>query len=427
MEDWTDIFAEGLKDIEESLPADDWAVIQQKYSAAKRRRKTFLWSFTGVASAVAAVVALFVVLFNGTPDAASDMPQMADNETVVQTASDDPEIIVTPEDTLKEPESVPENIPVKKPEPKAEISVTRSGQADTQVEVLVAEAGDDEIDVVRDTVEHITEILIADSEPVAPSSDEWSRGEWIGEDLPEKQEPGRRRISIGMSGVTALTGGGIIPKMMDALPEQEAVPSEPGDNPVGSNPTPPDSSTVNGSASRSKVILPASRQTSRNTRKVISSDMDHYMPVSFGVSARFTLTERFSLNTGLNYTLYTSRRTVGYSDGTVEVDKQMVHYLGIPLRCDWMLVDKPRFGMYIGVGGQVDRCIYAKVGSERLYDNSFLWSVNAAMGLQYNITPRLSLYAEPELTGNIGHSLLDTYRNDAEVMITARFGLRINL
>lgn len=424
MEDWTDIFAEGLKDIEESLPADDWAVIQQKYSAEKRRRKTFLWSFTGVASAVAAAVALFIVLFNGTPDAASDMPQMADNETVVQTASDDPEIIVTPEDTLREPESVPVN----KPEPKPEMNVSRSGQADKQTEVLVAEAGEDEIDVVRDTVVQGTEILIAESEPVALPSDEWSRGEWIGEDLPEKQERGRRKISIGMSGVTALTGGEIIPKiMMDAAPEQEAFPSEPGDNPVGSNPTPPDSSTVNGSAYRSKAILPASRQTSRNTRKVISSDMDHYMPVSFGVSARFTLTERFSLNTGLNYTRYTSKKTVKYSDGTVEVDKQMVHYLGIPLRCDWMLVDKPRFGMYIGVGAQVDRCIYAKVGSERLYDNSFLWSINAAMGLQYNITPRLSLYAEPELTGNIGYSLLDTYRNDAEVMITARFGLRINL
>lgn len=424
MEDWTDIFAEGLKDIEESLPADDWTVLQQKYSAAKRRRKTLLWSFTGVASAVAAAVALFVIIFNGAPEATSDMPQMADNETIVQLVPDDLEIIMTPEDTSSESESVP----VKNPEPKPEMSVSRSGQADKQTEVLVAEAAEDEIDVVRDTVVQGTEILIAESEPVALPSDEWSRGEWIGEDLPEKQERGRRKISIGMSGVTALTGGEIIPKMMmDAAPDMEEIPSGPGDNPVGSNPTPPDSSTVNGSASRSKVILPASRQTSRNTRKVISSDMDHYMPVSYGVSARFTLTERFSFNTGLNYTLYTSKRTVKYSDGTVEVDKQMVHYLGIPLRCDWMLVDKPRFGMYIGVGAQVDRCIYAKVGSERLYDNSFLWSVNAAMGLQYNITPRLSLYAEPELTGNIGYSLLDTYRNDAEVMITARFGLRINL
>ena len=35
MEDWTDIFAEELKEIEVSLPADDWDVVQQKYTAAQ--------------------------------------------------------------------------------------------------------------------------------------------------------------------------------------------------------------------------------------------------------------------------------------------------------------------------------------------------------------------------------------------------------
>lgn len=417
MEDWTDIFAEGLKDVEETLPADDWAVVQQKYSAAKRRRKTVLWSFAGVASAVAAAVALFVVLFDGGPDTSSDLPLMADNEAVVQPVPDidDPETEVTVED--------------RKAEPRPKQRGIQTDIIEDQVEVLVAEV---EIDVVRDTTVSVTEVLIADSEPVVSPSDEWTRGEWVGEDIPEKpQTERRRRISVGVSGMAALTGGGFIPKMMDmeepTMPDPVLPPDPSGPGDVGENPNPPDTSAFNGSASRSKAVLPTSRQTLRGTRKVISKDMDHYMPVSYGVSARFTLTKRFSLNTGINYTLYTSKRTVGYSDGTVEVDKQMVHYLGIPLRGDWMLVDRPRFGMYIGVGAQVDRCVYAKVGNERMYDNSFLWSVNAAMGLQYNITPRLSIYAEPELTGNIGYSQLDTYRDDAEVMITARFGLRINL
>ena len=39
MEDWTDIIGEELENIEEPLPADDWSVLQQKYAAARRRKK----------------------------------------------------------------------------------------------------------------------------------------------------------------------------------------------------------------------------------------------------------------------------------------------------------------------------------------------------------------------------------------------------
>lgn len=41
---------------------------------------------------------------------------------------------------------------------------------------------------------------------------------------------------------------------------------------------------------------------------------------------------------------------------------QKVHYLGIPLRCDWRIMDKSNLDMYLGLGGQVDKCIYAKAG-----------------------------------------------------------------
>ena len=207
-------------------------------------------------------------------------------------------------------------------------------------------------------------------------------------------------------------------------PDMEPAPMDP---PVNDPQEPSDTSSLNQSAARARLRSFAPMPATRSDRTLLSEDYDHNMPVSYGVSARFTLTKRFSLNTGLNYTLYTSRRTRRYSDGSVENDRQSVHYLGIPLRADWMLIDKPRFGMYIGVGTQVDKCVYAKVGNERLYDDAFLWSLGGALGIQYNITPVLSLYAEPELTTNFGYSRLYTHRDDAQFMMTARFGLRVNL
>ena len=53
MEDWTDIIAEELKDIEEPLPAGDWDVVHRKYADVRRRRKIVLWWRAGAVASVA--------------------------------------------------------------------------------------------------------------------------------------------------------------------------------------------------------------------------------------------------------------------------------------------------------------------------------------------------------------------------------------
>ena len=432
MEDWTDVFAEKLKDVEEALPADDWTVVRQKYAAAKRRRKAVLWSWIGAASAAAAAVAVFAVLFDAGSDVQPDLPQMAQVELPQQ---GEPEQDILDDIPAMQPSSAQSLTPsaVQKSKSESKSKLERKPVSveavEEQMEVLVAESDDGEINVVRDTAASPMEVLLADVVPAEEPSDEWVQGEWAGEELPDRPEHRRRPVSIGVSGSSALAGGGLLPVSMDLVAPEAPGESANGNHsplPGGSSPSVPDTSLVSGVASRSKAYIPSSRRASR-ARTLKSTEMDHYMPVSYGISARFAVTERFSVNTGLNYTLYTSKRTRKYTDGYVDTDKQMVHYLGIPLRLDWMVVKKPRFGMYLGAGGQVDKCVYAKVGSETLYEGGFLYSLNAVMGLQYNITPRLSLYAEPELTGNVGYSMIETYREEAEVMVTARFGLRINL
>lgn len=432
MKDWTDIFAEELKKIEETLPADDWTVVRQKYAAAKRRRKAVLWSWIGAASAVAAAVAVFAVLFDAGSDVQTDLPQMAQVELPQQ---GEPEQDILDDIPVMQPSSAQSLTPsaVQKSKSESKSKLERKPVSveavEEQMEMLVAESDGGEINVVRDTAASPMEVLVADVVPAEEPSDKWVQGEWSGEDLPDRPERRRRPVSIGVSGSSALAGGGLLPISMDlAAPEAPGESSNGNSSPLpgGSSPPVTDTSFVSGVPSRSKAYLPASRRASR-ARTLKSTDMDHYMPVSYGISVRFAVTERFSVNTGLNYTLYTSKRTRKYTDGYVDTDKQMVHYLGIPLRLDWMVVNKPRFGMYLGAGGQVDKCVYAKVGSETLYEGGLLYSLNAVMGLQYNITPRLSLYAEPELVGNLGYSMIETYREDAEVMVTARFGVRINL
>ena len=229
----------------------------------------------------------------------------------------------------------------------------------------------------------------------------------------------RPRVSIGLAGGGVLSGArafaqDMTPPMMDSggMPEDQP--------PIVDDPEPPVDTTVSGGSSQMGMRL-------RKERAGYSDSYQHDMPVSVGVSARIMLSRRFSINTGLNYTLYSSMRERSYSSGKVtERERQNVHYLGIPLRCDWLVVNRRYFTFYMGVGAQVDKCVYARVGDEGLHEKDFLFSLTGAAGLQYNITNKIGLYLEPDFSLRLNEGTLDTYRHDHFGVISARAGLRIN-
>ena len=229
----------------------------------------------------------------------------------------------------------------------------------------------------------------------------------------------RPRVSIGLAGGGVLSGArafaqDMTPPMMDSGNMPEAQP------PIVDDPEPPVDTTVIGGGSQMGMRL-------RKERAGYSDSYQHDMPVSVGVSARIMLSRRFSINTGLNYTLYSSMRERCYSSGKVtERERQNVHYLGIPLRCDWLVVNRRYFTFYMGVGGQVDKCVYASVGDERLHEKDFLFSLTGAAGLQYNITNKIGLYLEPDFSLRLNEGTLETYRHDHFGVISARAGLRFN-
>ena len=229
----------------------------------------------------------------------------------------------------------------------------------------------------------------------------------------------RPRVSIGLAGGGVLSGArafaqDMTPPMMDSgnMPEDHP--------PILGDPESPVDTTVIGGGSQMGMRL-------RKERAGYSDSYQHDMPVSFGVSARIMLSKRFSINTGLNYTLYSSMRERSYSSSEVtECERQNVHYLGIPLRCDWLVVNRRYFTFYMGVGAQVDKCVYARVGNERLHEKDFLFSLTGAAGLQYNITNKIGLYLEPDFSLRLNEGTLETYRHDHFGVISARAGLRIN-
>lgn len=174
------------------------------------------------------------------------------------------------------------------------------------------------------------------------------------------------------------------------------------------------------------VETPQSAMAMMRAKNGYSDSYRHEIPISVGLSARFYLTDRLSINTGLNYTRYKSLRTRTFTSSNNQKDWQYVHYLGVPVRLDYLAVNKKHFNLYFGAGMQMDKCVYATVGGERLYEKQFLFGLNGAMGLQVNIVPLVGLYFEPEVSYALNKGSIETFRSDEPFVITVRGGLRFN-
>ena len=409
MEDWTDIIGEELADIEEPLPADDWNVLQQKYAASKRKKRAAVFAWAGSLTGIAAAIALVLLLMRP-----GESPVMDD-----LTAEEIPPVEdVMPADTLDEPVRMsrpaveiiekqlddvlmaenPAYDPVEDIPEDNDLDRRDLGEKGSDDKASDGE-GQETFDVIRDTTS-VNDRLMADN---------FLDLEDFPEVAPKRQ---RRPVSVGMSG--SVSGTPVI-RMMDIMTDPMA--------PDHDEPVPPDPP-----ADSTGVDMPDQEPLQARMKTISNGYTDKYtheIPVSIGVSARFRLTDRLSVNTGLNYTRYNSTRNRTYHNTSrSESARQSVHYLGIPVRLDWMLVNRKHFNFYMGAGMQMDKCLYATVGDERLHEKQFLFGVNGSMGFQFNIVPMVGLYFEPDFSYSLNEGSLQTFRTREPFMISARAGLR---
>ena len=416
MEDWADIIGEELENIEEPLPADDWNVLQQKYAAAQKRKRAAAFAWAGGITSIAAAAALVLMLVR--PDSSSVIPDSTgDLKDLVADQLPHVEDVV-PADTVtaETPAAVPDTVIPKKnrqlpidadaKKPSSDVLIAQD-KTETKDEYSVEE---EVFDVVKDTVS-FTERLLADA---GNTNDKKDAGEdnqtgYFGfDDFPD-DEPIRKRIkvSVGLSGSASANP---IPRYYDVNvepPHDSAIPS----------PDPQDST---------EIVTPEHASMVMRSKASYTEKYNHEIPKSFGISARFHLTDRLSINTGLTYTRYVSDRTRMFSYDNYQNDRQHAHYLGIPVRVDWMIVNRKHFNFYMGAGVQADKCIYATAGGERLHEKEVLFGLNGAMGLQFNIMPMAGLYFEPDISYSLNEGSIKTYRSREPFMLTVRGGLRLN-
>lgn len=165
----------------------------------------------------------------------------------------------------------------------------------------------------------------------------------------------------------------------------------------------------------------------------------HQNPWRTALSLRFPLSEKLSLNTGVEYSWYSSTYHVITKMDYIQAEsaylchisyrRQKVQYLSIPLRMDYTLAQGRRVEAYIGAGLSADFCVKATYDDKAIDKDGLAYSLLGAAGVQFNITRHTSLFVEPAVSYStpFGNRVLTTYRTEHPFMFSISSGIRLTL
>ena len=170
--------------------------------------------------------------------------------------------------------------------------------------------------------------------------------------------------------------------------------------------------------------------------KVIE-ESEHDLPITFALNISKTLSNDWSIESGLQYTLLRTKRTqTTISDEhSVSVNRQNIkaHYLGVPLKLRFKILSFDKFSLSSGIGGMVEFPLRGKV-NERIDDGEMQehnyalpmqWSVYGGIGIEYHFTPNIGIYAEPSINYYFkSRSSYPTIRQDKPFEFSLPVGLR---
>ena len=162
----------------------------------------------------------------------------------------------------------------------------------------------------------------------------------------------------------------------------------------------------------------------------------HYMPVSFSLALKYRLNNRFALETGLGYSRLKSDFEMGSNGNTIN-EQQTIHYFGIPVKGTYNIYNRQAWCFYGSLGVTTEIPLYSPLNTS-YYLHGMLeatekttihapwqWSVGTGLGLQYNFTPNIGLFAEPSLRYYIPTGTqIETYRTEHPFSISLPLGVR---
>ena len=192
--------------------------------------------------------------------------------------------------------------------------------------------------------------------------------------------------------------------------------------------------------SSSTELDPLTQVLLANQDQQVDAKIKHKMPVTFGASVYYNIGKRWGIGTGITYTKLSSELHSGSNLNYIQSD-QTIHYVGVPVQVNYNVIKKPAFTGYLTAGTLIEKSVSGSLKTKYVVENTLKdeteeklsskptqISVNAAAGVQLNITKRLGIYAEPGVGYHFkDNSTLNTIYKEKPLNFNLKFGLRLSL
>ena len=174
------------------------------------------------------------------------------------------------------------------------------------------------------------------------------------------------------------------------------------------------------------------------------SDVYHNLPIRYGLSLRYRLNNRWGIESGLVYShhrsdIHTSLPTDLKPELHVTANiEQTLSYIGIPVNVSYQLWGSRYGNLYVTAGGMAEKMVKGRLHVEKSEDweektesvsiRPLQFSVNGAIGAEFNLSRWFSIYAEPGVGYYFDNgSNLPTYYRDKPFSFNLNVGLKFNI
>lgn len=453
-QDWTDTLKQKMAGYEERPSDELWAALSEKAGLQESRRKVIPVWFWGLSAAAALMAGIFVVtkvndksvnaLGGITADVAVSEPVDAEvidaemPEPVERTLAEDLAEVKSAESVSVADEAFGRKQKAAKVGIKQEVKDRKAKSA------LIAEAVPVESTVgsgaVEDSAESaetsVPENQDVDTVPVQSSAsavnedvtsvnaEEHAAMSWDEYLKETPSEKARARRSGGFSaGIVA--GGAVGGNTSGSKPTAMVM----GANPLAAGVTKTD--WIDKDSKVSAIVY---------NQPEVQEEYSHKIPVKVGLTARYNITGRLGVETGLTYSILSSSVKTGNSETgkNWSSGSQTLHYIGIPLNISFNILNSRYVNIYVTGGGMMEKSISGSIKTDEYVDGKFdrtlttnispkglQWSVNAAAGVQANILPQLGFFVEPGVSHHFKNgSRVRSIYTDKPTDFSLGFGLR---
>lgn len=182
------------------------------------------------------------------------------------------------------------------------------------------------------------------------------------------------------------------------------------------------------------TTLVRSRATADND--VSGIEMQHHIPMRFGLTAQYDITPRFGVESGITYSRLSS--DLNTENSRPIKGEQVLHYIGMPVNLKYRLASWKVLSIYASAGAMLEKCVDGTLTkhttlpngatekkSLKLKENALQWSSNIAIDLQLNLTRHIGLYVQPGVAYyfNNGSEIRSIYK-DRQFNFNINLGLR---